>query len=71
MVVFNVKHLSPTPHFLGQALLLEPRLLWDSLCSPGWPEFCLCLLTAGVTNVFHHTQLNYANSACFRSNVCS
>ena len=35
-----------------------PRLSWNSLCRPGWPQMprstCLCLPSAGVKDVHHH-----------------
>jgi hypothetical protein len=37
-----------------------PWLSWISLCRPGWPQThkptCLCLPSAGIKGVCHHTQ---------------
>jgi hypothetical protein len=34
----------------------QPRLILNSPCSPGWPQtqsYCLSLLSAGITGVYH------------------
>jgi hypothetical protein len=40
---------------------VQPWLSWNSLCSPGWPRTqkytCLCLPSAGIKGVCHHSQL--------------
>jgi hypothetical protein len=37
--------------FLRQGLTMYPRLAWDSL------SFCLSLLSAGITGMYHHTWI--------------
>ena len=38
---------------------------WNSLCRPGWPRTqksaCLCLLSAGIKGVRHHTRLGVSS----------
>ena len=46
------------------------RLSWNSLCWPGWPRHsqrstCLCLWSAGIKGMLHHTWLQLALKQCF------
>jgi hypothetical protein len=60
-----------TPHihrhvvFLRQDFSAWPWLSWNSLGRPGWPRTqksaCLCLPSAGIKGVRHHTQLSTHN----------
>ena len=40
----------------------HPWLFWNSLCQPSWSwtnrHICLCLLSAGIKGIRHHTQPN-------------
>jgi hypothetical protein len=44
-----------------QGFSVSPWLSWNSLCRPGWPRTqkstCLCLPSAGIKGVRHHTRL--------------
>ena len=44
--------------FSRQGFSVCPRLSWNSLCRPGWPQTqrsaCLCLLNTGIKGVHHH-----------------
>jgi hypothetical protein len=46
--------------FLRQGFSVLPWLSWNSLCRPGWPRTqksaCLCLPSAGIQGVGHHTR---------------
>jgi hypothetical protein len=45
--------------FISHCLYISQR--WGHLCRPGWPRIqksaCLCLPSAGIKGVRHHTQL--------------
>jgi hypothetical protein len=45
--------------FSRQGFSVYPWLAWNSLCGPGWPgtqkSTCLCLPSAGIKGVSHHT----------------
>jgi hypothetical protein len=47
--------------FSRQGFSVYPWLSWNSLCRPGWPPTqkfaCLCLPSAGIKGVCHHTRL--------------
>jgi hypothetical protein len=49
--------------FLRQGFSVQPWLSWNSLCRPGWPRTqkstSLCLSSAGIKGVRHHTWLNF------------
>jgi hypothetical protein len=34
-------------------------LYWNALCRPGWPWTSLCILSAGIKGVCHHTQHDF------------
>jgi hypothetical protein len=44
---------------LRQGLTVQPWLALNALCRPGWTGTqrgaCLCLLSAGIKRVYHHT----------------
>jgi hypothetical protein len=44
-----------------QGFSVQSWLSWNSLCRPGWPQTlksaCLCLPSAGIEGVRHHTRL--------------
>jgi hypothetical protein len=56
---------------LRQGFFVYPWLSWNSLWRPGWPRTqkfaCLCLPSAGIKGVHHHTWpvLSYLHE-----NVC-
>jgi hypothetical protein len=45
--------------FLRQGFSVQPWLSWNSLCRPGWPwtqkSTCLCLPSAGIKDLCHHS----------------
>jgi hypothetical protein len=49
--------------FLRQGFSVYPWLPLNSLCRPGWPRTqksaCLCLPSAGIKGVHHHTRLQW------------
>ena len=55
--------------FLFFSRQVVSKLSWNSLCRPGWPltqkSACLCLLSAEIKSVRHHTRpvwISYATS---------
>jgi hypothetical protein len=47
---------------LKHGFSVYPWLSWNSLSTPGWPRTqkstCLCLPSAGIKGMGHHTRLN-------------